>query len=321
MNETPSQEKPNTQWGPIIRDLLILMCVMGMLGYACKLAMEPFEVKTPTDSLVSLIRKGDVKLNDQGQPEDAPFLKELAFVSEEKVAPEGVNTPDVTGRTPLMWAVYSNYNDPVSARDTDNKRLYYVFKLLDTPGIQPDMQDADGFTALHWAAWSGMRHCLTALAQAGLDVNKREGNGYTPLMLAAMRGNAEAVEVLLALGADASLTRDDASTALSLATEGKASYDKRNHFAYKLIYFPNRARAYTRTVKLLTAGSASAAPLTREQLTTLMTDTVRKEQENKKKTEDAQDNAQQEQLEQKVEKAAAAPPDTDGAQAPSAQVE
>ena len=317
MNETPSQDKPKTQWGPIIQDLIILMCVMGALGFACKLAMQPFEVQAPTDSLVSLIRKGAAKQQENGELRDQPFLKEMESVSKE--AELGVNTPDRTGRTPLMWAVYANNNDPADTRKVDTRRLYYVFSLLETPGINTAAQDDDGFTAMHWAAWSGMRYCLTALAHAGLDINARESAGYTPLMLAAMRGNDETIEALLALGADPSLTREDGSTAASLAHEAKISYDKRDNVVYTLIFKENRAKAYARTVELLKAGKVESTPLTNDQLREIMLRAALEEQA--KDNKEADEAAQEEKMELDIEKAAGAPPDTSPDQAPSAHVE
>lgn len=323
MNDTPSQEKPQTQWGPIFQDLIILMAVMGLLGYACNLAMRPFETQTPVDSLVSLIRKGDVKLSAQGQLEDAPFRKELEAVCSDTVqAPNGVNTPDKTGRTPLMWAVYTNFNNPDDTRTKDVERLFYVFALLDSPEIAPNVEDKDGFTALHWAAWSGMRYCAAALAQAGLNVNAREKNGYTPLMLAALRGNAETVELLLALGADSSYTRADGSTALSLATEAKASYDKRDDWKYSLIFSREREAAYAKTTELLSRAEKPELQVPdHAALRQIMMENAQNARNKAARQESLQEEAQENALEQEVRKGAAAPPDTDPAQAPSAQVE
>ena len=52
-----SDTKQKTDWLPIIKDMCILVAIMGALGYACNLAMKPFESVQVTDSLVSLIRK------------------------------------------------------------------------------------------------------------------------------------------------------------------------------------------------------------------------------------------------------------------------
>lgn len=319
MNETPSPKKPRIQWLPIIQDFIILMCVTGLLGLLCKVAMAPFEVQTPTDSLISLIRKGDVKVQENGELQDQPFLKEMEAVCSS--AEKGVNTGDRTKRTPLMWAVYANNDNPAATRKVDANRLYYVFSLLNAPGINLDMTDADGFTALHWAAWSGMRYNLTLLIHAGMDINARENAGYTPLMLAAMRGNAESVEALLALGADATLAREDGSTAASLAAEACESYDKRNNVVYTLIYSDERAEAYAQTVALLSADKAPLAVKSNEELREIMLRTVKEDNMKKQAEEAAAEKAEVEKQELEVEKGAAAPPDTDADQAPSAHME
>ncbi len=234
----PAEEKSSVKWGPILLDMVILMAVMGVLGYLSSLVMSVFETVTVTDSLVSLIRKEDVK-----DGADKPFADELKRVVDAN--PEFINTRDNTGRTPLMWTVYVNYNDPSESAKKDTKRLFYLDHLLKVPGIRPGERDNDGFTALHWAAWSGMPACVKRLVQVGLDVNAQENAGFTPLMLAAMRGNAETVEVLLQLGADPSRTNANGDTAEKLAAEHGAAYHKRSSFVYTLLYSKIRDEAYS----------------------------------------------------------------------------
>ena len=246
-----SDTKQKTEWLPIIKDMCILVCIMGALGYACNLAMKPFESVQVTDSLVSLIRKGGVQ-NDK----DPIFLKE--FEEGCKAHADFVNTPDSTGRTPLMWAVYTNFNNPQLSLAKDADRAYYVRALLDAPGINIHAKDQDGFTALHWAAWSGMPHSVALLVKAGLDINEKEANGYTPLMLAAMRGDETVVKVLLQLGADTAAVNNAGKTAAQLADEKGAAYDKRQSQVYSLIYSEARSKAYQATRPLL-SGSAPAS--------------------------------------------------------------
>jgi hypothetical protein len=246
-----SDTKQKTEWLPIIKDMCILVCIMGALGYACNLAMKPFESVQVTDSLVSLIRKGGVQ-NDK----DPIFLKE--FEEGCTAHADFVNTPDSTGRTPLMWAVYTNFNNPQLSLAKDADRAYYVRALLDAPGINIHAKDQDGFTALHWAAWSGMPHSVAMLVKAGLDINEKEANGYTPLMLAAMRGDETVVKVLLQLGADTAAVNNDGKTAAQLADEKGAAYDKRQSQVYSLIYSEERSKAYQATRQLL-SGSAPAS--------------------------------------------------------------
>lgn len=247
-----SDTQHKTEWLPIIKDMCILVCIMGALGYACNLAMKPFESVQVTDSLVSLIRKGGVQ-----DGKDDIFLKE--FAEGTKAHADFVNTPDSTGRTPLMWAVYTNFNNPQLSLSKDADRAYYVQALLNAPGVNIHAKDQDGFTALHWAAWSGMPHSVALLAKAGLDVNEKEANGYTPLMLAAMRGDDAVVKVLLQLGADTAAVNADGKTATQLAEEKGAAYDKRQSKVYSLIYSEARSKAYHATQSLLKAGVPAAS--------------------------------------------------------------
>ena len=249
-----SDTKQKTDWLPIIKDMCILVCIMGALGYACNLAMKPFESVQVTDSLVSLIRKGGV-VNGK----DEIFLKEFAEGC--KAHQNFVNTPDSTGRTPLMWAVYTNFNKPQLSLAKDADRAYYVQSLLDSPGIDLHAKDQDGFTALHWAAWSGMPHSAAMLIKAGLDINEKEANGYTPLMLAALRGDDAVVKMLLQLGADAAAVNNDGKTAAQLADEKGAAYDKRQSKVYSLIYAAERSEAYHQTQQLLKGTAPAAASI------------------------------------------------------------
>lgn len=249
-----------TSWGGIIEDMLKLLLVMGSLGFLCNLAMKPFEQTSVTDSLVSLIRKGALETNKKtGEEIDNVYLRELAagvnMVQTERQNGEDVvdfvNTPDATGRTPLMWSVYANFNNPEDALRRDLARLYYVQNLLSQPGINVQAKDKDGFTAMHWAAWSGMPYCTLLLAEAGLDINAQEKNGYTPLMLAAMRGNSEVVRMLLSLGAVADVKNADGLTAAELVKNGEGAYNKRDTFIFKLIFSAEREKAYKDTLALL----------------------------------------------------------------------
>ena len=248
-----SDTQHKTEWLPIIKDMCILVCIMGALGYACNLAMKPFESVQVTDSLVSLIRKGGVQ-----DGKDDIFLKEFAEGCKKHA--DFVNTPDSTGRTPLMWAVYTNFNNPELSLAKDADRAYYVQELLNSPGVNIHAKDQDGFTALHWAAWSGMPHSAAMLIKAGLDINEKEGNGYTPLMLAAMRGDDTVVKMLLQLGADATATNKDGKTAAQLADEKGKAYDKRQSQAYTLIYSDKRSASYHTTQQMLKG--AAPAPAT-----------------------------------------------------------
>ncbi len=265
MSETENNhtEQNKANWGAIVTDMVIIMCTMAVLAFLCNLLMKPFESVSPTDSLVSLIRKGDNK----GGTHDAAFIKELGTGMAQDA--NFINTQDNTGRTPLMWAVYANFNDPLPALEKDIERLYYVRSLLSTPGINIHATDKDGFTALHWAAWSGMPLCTLMLADAGLDINQQEANGYTPLMLAAMRGNSDVATILMALGARTDLTNVKGETAAQLVANSEGAYNKRANWMYTLIFSKAREESYQETMKLQQTqpATATAAELAARMLT------------------------------------------------------
>jgi uncharacterized protein len=76
---------------------------------------------------------------------------------------------------------------------------------------------ADGMTALHWAAYHDDLEAARALADAGANVKATNRYGVTPLSLACQNGNGALVELLLAAGADANTTLRGGETALMTA--------------------------------------------------------------------------------------------------------
>jgi ankyrin repeat protein len=70
-------------------------------------------------------------------------------------------------------------------------------------GADVNAAQADGATALHWAAYHGDASLASLLLEAGADVAAANRNGSTPLWLAASHGDAPMIETLLEGGADA----------------------------------------------------------------------------------------------------------------------
>jgi ankyrin repeat protein len=124
--------------------------------------------------------------------------------------------------------------------------------LGDPARLDPQARGADGFTALHLAAFFGGaetvrallaagadpdadadnplrvrplhsavasrdRESVAALLEAGADPDVRQQGGFTPLHGAAYAGDAEMVRLLLAHGADPALATDDGKDARALA--------------------------------------------------------------------------------------------------------
>jgi ankyrin repeat protein len=70
-------------------------------------------------------------------------------------------------------------------------------------GFDVNAAQADGATALHWAAYHGDTDLARLLLEAGADATAANRNGSTALWLAASQGDAAMIETLLEGGADA----------------------------------------------------------------------------------------------------------------------
>ncbi len=87
--------------------------------------------------------------------------------------------------------------DAAMRRDTAEVR-----RLVQS-GADVKAAQADGATALHWAAYQGDVSLAFLLLEAGADVAAANRNGSTPMWLAASQGDAPMVKALLENGADA----------------------------------------------------------------------------------------------------------------------
>lgn len=77
-----------------------------------------------------------------------------------------------------------------------------VRRLLEE-GADVNVRQADGATALHWAAYKGDTSMAMLLLEAGANPSAVNRNGSTPMWLAASQGDAAMLELLLSRGADA----------------------------------------------------------------------------------------------------------------------
>ena len=110
----------------------------------------------------------------------APLYNALSYTDPNFVDPE-------TGRTPLMMAVALSDAPRVSA--------------LLASKADPEMKDANGVRAIHYAAGEPDPALLRTLIVAGADVNAKGRTGKTPVMEAARLGMLQNVRILVDAGA------------------------------------------------------------------------------------------------------------------------
>ncbi len=276
MSDSSNNGKPNIDkkaWNEIISDLLILSLISAAIGVGLYLAMKPFKRVSPSDAIYSTVTKGDrvamkrasletqleallkkivaenKEIDEEEKKIDTAFDKE--FEAGEEKYDDFINAQDENGITPLMRICYTNLLRSERTTDRDKTRLRFVEKLLKHPDIDVQIKDKHGFTALHWAAWSGFPLIAERLIEAGLDINQTEENGHSPLALAAMRGNNEVVAMLLSKGAKLDAKTKADKTVQELAKENAEAYAMRKSKFYTLIFAEEHLKAYDATEQLL----------------------------------------------------------------------
>jgi ankyrin repeat protein len=179
--------------------------------------------------------------------------------------PALASTRDVDGVSALMLSRYRStraVTDALLAVDPDldafeAAALGYLDRLrarIEDAPSDVDALSADGYTALHFAAFFAKPEAARTLLEAGAsvgvvaqnemrvqplhsaaaghqteicrlllaggaEVDARQTGGFTPLHEAALNGDPEMVELFLSAGADPGLTTDDGKTAAVLAEE------------------------------------------------------------------------------------------------------
>jgi ankyrin repeat protein len=83
--------------------------------------------------------------------------------------------------------------------------------------VNVNSSEADGATALHWAAHWDDLHVATELIAAGARVDTRNDYGVAPIQLAATNGSVRMLELLLKAGADANTALPSGETVLMTA--------------------------------------------------------------------------------------------------------
>ncbi|MDO4410656.1 MAG: ankyrin repeat domain-containing protein [Akkermansia sp.] len=221
----------------IISDTIVLIACSSVLGALSYIVTKTFSADdNPALHLITVMKKAESRELGAETLADAEMARkdgmknfeiEIQNAQGKILSGEAfVNAVDSLGRTPIMWVCYANNNNLETTKNLEIRRSPYLQCLLKDNRVEINKKDNDGWTALHWAAWSGLDSLSTLLIEKQADINIAENNGYTPLMLAAMRGNAPVVELLLKNGADINAVNKDKQNSLQLATTGFTSYKK-----------------------------------------------------------------------------------------------
>lgn len=104
-----------------------------------------------------------------------------------------------------------------SLADAAEKGDWRQVRRLIAEKADTNRAQADGTTALHWAAWHDNTEVATLLIKRGAPVRAKNRYGVTALCLACGNGNGDLVERLLKAGADANAERGGGETALMTA--------------------------------------------------------------------------------------------------------
>ena len=101
--------------------------------------------------------------------------------------------------------------------DAARKGDHQTLRALLTKDTNVNVAQADGTTALHWAAYLDDLDGADLLLKAGAKANVATDLGITPLWNAAVNGSAEMTRKLLAAGADPNVAQPSGETALMAA--------------------------------------------------------------------------------------------------------
>ncbi|XP_060893597.1 ankyrin repeat domain-containing protein 39 [Labrus mixtus] len=102
-----------------------------------------------------------------------------------------------------------------AAMDGDLERV----KTLVQKGTDPDLRDAAGYTALHYASRSGHHTVCKFLLENGACASPQTPGGATPLHRSAYCGHLDVVRLLLQHRADPMTCDDDGASPLHKAAE------------------------------------------------------------------------------------------------------
>lgn len=208
---------------PIIKDGVILLLVSTAFVMVVNQLFKGLKKTNETDPIVTAVTQG--KLDPIKEILSARGFEEAKsnHPSLEEYLKSRANKADEFGRTPLMRVAFANLSSHEDVLTLDKKRVEFA-EFLTANGAEANAVDHDGWTALLWAAWSGLPEVTAKLLEKGATPGIQDHRGNSALIIATMRGNVEVVKLLLEKGADKSAKDMHGKIALDYAQAGPAQY-------------------------------------------------------------------------------------------------
>lgn len=158
-----------------------------------------------SDTEKLLLEKGALQPAKKTLEEDEEkpsFLKTLKKSKPKKPTPEELQKKEAEKKENLMKAIRA-------------RKLEEVEKFLS--GVDPNFEDAQGFTPLQAAAKKGDEKIVKLLLGKKADINQADAKGRTPLYYAAQNGYTSMVKLLINKGANISSSDEHELTPLHMA--------------------------------------------------------------------------------------------------------
>ncbi len=173
----------------------------------------------------------------------------------------------------FLWFLLSVAALAVELPDAAEKRDWARTEALLSAKSEVNAAQADGTTALHWAAYHDKLDIVTQLLATGAKADPANRYGITPLLLAGQNGSEDIVRVLLNAGADANAKQRGGETALMIAArtgrrgavqvllERGAKIEAKDHEGQTAIMWAAAAGHAAVIEALIRAGADFRAPL------------------------------------------------------------
>ena len=170
-------------------------------------------LKVGVDPNIDIDKMGNTPLHNAASRGDVKVLKSLICLNAQ------LNSQNQSGQTPLQKLLSS----PVSVVNRrvvhfEGHRAKAVYSLIHA-GAELEIEDQNGWTALHYASLGGHVEEAKILIKAGSELNIQDNKGRSALHFASLYSYAEVVDSLIMASADVNQQDNDGNTALHHASK------------------------------------------------------------------------------------------------------